>query len=254
MTIAIIGGTGLGDLQGVEWLESYQPDTPFGQPSAQVKLGRQAGSDRTFYFLPRHGGDHSIAPHKINYRANIAALKSLGVTRIFAVNAVGGLSDSMGPQAIVVPDQIIDYTSGRETSFFDGVAGPLDHVDFTEPYDAQVRAALLSGAKTLNVKCVDGGVYGATQGPRLETAAEVRRCQRDGCDLVGMTGMPEAVLARELGVAYASLCLVVNWGAGMTQAPITLEDIHRVVRLGMSDVQAILLEALSQLACVDVDD
>lgn len=254
MTVAIIGGTGLGDIEGVEWLESYQPETAFGQPSAQVKFGRQAGSDHGFYFLPRHGGDHSIAPHKINYRANIAALKSLGVTHIFAVNAVGGLSDSMGPQAIVVPDQIIDYTSGRETSFFDGVAGPLDHVDFTEPYDAQGRAALLSAAKSLSINGIDGGVYGATQGPRLETAAEVRRCQRDGCDLVGMTGMPEAVLARELGVAYASLCLVVNWGAGMTASPITLDDIHRVVQQGMSDVQAILLEALSQLGCIDIDE
>lgn len=254
MKVAIIGGTGLGDLQGVDWFESYQPDTPFGQPSAQVKLGRVEESEFGLYFLPRHGGDHSIAPHKINYRANIAALKSLGITHIFAVNAVGGLSESMGPQAIVVPDQIIDYTAGRETSFFDGVAGPLDHVDFTEPYDTHARDALLSAAKALKISCVDGGVYGATQGPRLETAAEVRRCQRDGCDLVGMTGMPEAVLARELGIAYASLCLVVNWGAGMTKAPITLDDIHRVVREGMGDVQSILLQALSQLGCADVAD
>ncbi|MGH1373736.1 MAG: S-methyl-5'-thioinosine phosphorylase [Cellvibrionaceae bacterium] len=254
MKVAIIGGTGLGDIQGVDWFDSHRPETPFGQPSAQVRMGRVPSSDLVFYFLPRHGGDHSIAPHKINYRANIAALKSLGITHIFAVNAVGGLSDSMGPQAIVVPDQIIDYTAGRETSFFDGVAGPLDHVDFTEPYDAAAREALLCAAKDLKLGCVDGGVYGATQGPRLETAAEVRRCQKDGCDLVGMTGMPEAVLARELGIAYASLCLVVNWGAGMTAAPITLDDIHRVVRLGMTDVQAILLQALSQLGYVKAAD
>ncbi len=252
MKVAIVGGTGLGDLQGVDWRQSYTPETPFGQPSAQIKAGHSPDSEVDFYFLPRHGGDHSIAPHKINYRANIAALKSLGVTHVFAVNAVGGLSKFMGPLSIVVPDQIIDYTTGRETSFFDGIAGPLDHVDFTEPYDSDARAALLSAAQQLKLECHDGGIYGATQGPRLETAAEVKRCQRDGCDLVGMTGMPEAVLARELGMAYASLCLVVNWGAGMTETPITLDDIHRVVLEGMTDVQAILLQALSQLGCAEI--
>ncbi len=248
MKVAIIGGTGLSGFDAVDWIESYQPETDFGPPSAKIRYGRERASGVEFYFLPRHGGDHSIAPHRINYRANIAALKSIGITHVFAVNAVGGLADNMGPQAIVVPDQIIDYTSARETSFFDGIAGPLDHIDFTEPYSAGARQALLKSADVLKLDCVEGGVYGATQGPRLETAAEIRRCRQDGCDLVGMTGMPEAALARELGIDYASLCLVVNWGAGMTANPITLEEIHQVVDRGMADIKTILLRAISELA------
>ncbi len=246
MTLAVIGGTGLSDFDEVQWLEAIRPQTQFGQPSAEIKRGRLPGAAEEFFFLPRHGGDHSIAPHKINYRANIAALQAVGVTEVFAVNAVGGLSTAMGPEALVVPDQIIDYTSARENSFFDGVAGPLDHIDFTDPYHPATRQRLLSAAKALDVDCLDGGVYGATQGPRLETAAEVRRCRNDGCDLVGMTGMPEAALARELKLDYASLCLVVNWGAGMTELPITLEEIHRVVERGMSKVKAVLIRALQK--------
>lgn len=248
MKVAIIGGTGLSDFEAVEWGGSSQPETDYGSPSAKIRCGREPVSGAEFYFLPRHGGDHSIAPHRINYRANIAALKSIGITHVFAVNAVGGLADNMGPQAIVVPDQVIDYTSARETSFFDGIAGPLDHIDFTEPYSGVAREALLKSAAALTLPCVDGGVYGATQGPRLETAAEIRRCRRDGCDLVGMTGMPEAALARELDLNYASLCLVVNWGAGMTSNPITLAEIHQVVDRGMSDIKKILLRAISELA------
>ncbi len=246
MTLAVIGGTGLSDFDEVQWLEAVRPQTQFGPPSAQIKRGRLSGQNEEFFFLPRHGGDHSIAPHKINYRANMAALQTIGVTGVLAVNAVGGLSPSMGPEALVVPDQIIDYTSARENSFFDGVAGPLDHIDFTEPYHPAARQQLLGAARDLGIDCLDGGVYGATQGPRLETAAEVRRCRNDGCDLLGMTGMPEAALARELKLEYASLCLVVNWGAGMTEKPITLEEIHRVVERGISKVKAVLLRALEQ--------
>ncbi len=246
MTLAVIGGTGLSDFDEVQWLEAVRPQTQFGPPSAQIKRGRLSGQNEEFFFLPRHGGDHSIAPHKINYRANMAALQTIGVTGVLAVNAVGGLSPSMGPEALVVPDQIIDYTSARENSFFDGVAGPLDHIDFTEPYHPAARQQLLGAARDLGIDCLDGGVYGATQGPRLETAAEVRRCRNDGCDLLGMTGMPEAALARELKLEYASLCLVVNWGAGMTEQPITLEEIHRVVERGISKVKAVLLRALEQ--------
>jgi len=246
VTLAVIGGTGLSDFDEVQWLDAVRPQTQFGSPSAQIKRGRLSGQNEEFFFLPRHGGDHSIAPHKINYRANMAALQTIGVTEILAVNAVGGLSPSMGPEALVVPDQIIDYTSARENSFFDGVAGPLDHIDFTEPYHPAARQQLLGAARDLGIDCLDGGVYGATQGPRLETAAEVRRCRNDGCDLLGMTGMPEAALARELKLEYASLCLVVNWGAGMTEKPITLEEIHRVVERGISKVKAVLLRALEQ--------
>lgn len=245
MKVAIIGGTGLSQFDGVEWIEELTPDTDFGVPSAGVLRGRV--DDIELYFMPRHGGEHSIAPHKINYRANLAALKALEVSHVLAVNAVGGLDERMGPGVLVVPDQIIDYTHSRESSFFDGESGPLDHIDFTYPYDDQLRQVLVSIVADHGLQYVGEGVYGATQGPRLETAAEVRRCRRDGCDLVGMTGMPEAALARELGISYASLCLVVNWGAGMTDAPITLEEIHQVINEGMVDVKQVLLQTVRQI-------
>lgn len=247
--VAMIGGTGLCDFKGIEWLAEHPLDTPYGAPSAAIKEGRYQGL--RLFFLARHGNDHSIAPHNINYRANIAALKALGVTHIFAANVVGGLAPSMGPHTLVVPNQMIDYTTGRQSSFYDGVAGPLDHIDFTDPYDPHARAALLHAADLCQLACEDGGVYGCTQGPRLETAAEVRRLRQDGCDLVGMTGMPEACLAREAQLHYGSICLVVNWGAGLTDSPITLEEIGEVVALGMNNVRAILVTALRYLSAAD---
>lgn len=247
--VAMIGGTGLCEFRDVEWLRDHYPHTPYGAPSGVIKEGLYHGLP--FFFLARHGSDHSIAPHRINYRANIAALKSLGVTHVLAANAVGGLAPAMGPHTLVVPSQVIDYTWGRESSFYDGVAGPLDHIDFTDPYDAEARAALLQAADLCELACEDGGVYGCTQGPRLETAAEVRRLRQDGCDLVGMTGMPEACLAREAQLQYASICLVVNWGAGLTDSPITLEEIGEVVALGMNNVRAIMVMALRCLVAPD---
>lgn len=243
--VAMIGGTGLSEFAGVQWSATHQPETPYGESSGPIKEGVYNG--HRFFFLARHGSDHSIAPHKINYRANIAALKSLGVTHILAVNAVGGLAPSMGPDTLAIPDQIIDYTVSRESSFYDGIAGPLDHIDFTDPYDPIVRLALLQAADSCGLACEDGGVYGCTQGPRLETAAEIRRLKQDGCDLVGMTGMPEACLAREAQIQYASICAVVNWGAGLTDSPISMEEIGEVVALGMSNVRAILIAALQRL-------
>ncbi len=239
--VAIIGGTGLSTFEGVECVVEEHPATPFGPASASIQRVLNPAGD--IYFLPRHGGDHTIAPHLINYRANIALLQYLNVSHVLAVNAVGGLGATMGPGALVVPDQIIDYTVGRDSSFFDGVVGPLDHIDFTEPYGPEGRRSLFHAAQQHGIACHDGAVYGCTQGPRLETAAEIRRCQRDGCDLVGMTGMPEAALAREAGMDYASLCLVVNWGAGLSAEPITLEDIRKVVSAGMVDIKQLLLTA-----------
>lgn len=244
--VAMIGGTGMCDFKGIEWLKDHSPDTPYGTPSAAIKEGLYQGM--RFFFLARHGSDHSIAPHNINYRANIAALKSLRVTHILAANVVGGLAPSMGPHTLVVPNQVIDYTTGRLSSFYDGVVGPLDHIDFTDPYDPHARAALLQAADLCQLACEDGGVYGCTQGPRLETAAEVRRLRQDGCDLVGMTGMPEACLAREAQLHYGSICLVVNWGAGLTDSPITVEEMGEVVALGMNNVRAILVTALRGLS------
>ena len=211
--LGIIGGTGLSDLSGWHARRQTTVDTPFGACSAPVSCGELHG--RNIAFLPRHGPDHRLAPHKINYRANIWALHALGVQRIVAVAAVGGIAAEAAPTHIVIPHQLIDYTWGREHSFFDGVANELKHCDFTEPYCRDLRCALLQAGARCAVPLVDGGVYGATQGPRLETAAEIARLARDGCTVVGMTGMPEAALARELGIAYVCCAVVVNWAAGV---------------------------------------
>jgi 5'-methylthioinosine phosphorylase len=210
--LAVIGGTGLYNFPGLEKVEQRTVDTPFGRASDAITLGELAG--RRVAFLARHASGHSIPPHRINFRANIWALHGLGIRRVIGVNAVGGIRSDMGPRAIVVPDQIIDYTHGRFTSFCDVDGAKVEHIDFSQPYSAPLRQAVLAAAQRAGVAVIDGGCYGATQGPRLETRAEIARMRRDGCDLVGMTGMPEAALARELGIEYACLALVANWAAG----------------------------------------
>lgn len=168
------------------------------------------------------------------------ALQQVGVTQIIAVNAVGGITQQMGAEVICIPGQIIDYTHGREDTFFDGVFKPLEHIDFSRPYDEALSNALMVAAKKANQDIVMSGVYGATQGPRLESIAEIARMEKDGCDLVGMTGMPEAVLARELNIPYACLSLVVNKAAGKSEGIITMDDIHVAVDNGMACVQRII--------------
>ena len=224
LDLALIGGTGLYQFPGLENANKLSVETPWGNPSGGVVVGELAG--KKVAFLARHGEGHSVPPHRVNYRANLWALHHLGAQRVIGVNAVGGIRADMGPRALVVPDQIIDYTHGRFTSYCDADGAEVKHIDFSEPYDAGLRAALKRAAAEAGVAVVDGGCYGATQGPRLETRAEIARLRRDGCDLVGMTGMPEAALARELGVAYACLALVANWGAGCgDEAEISLDEI-----------------------------
>lgn len=225
--LALIGGTGVYAFPGLEDPQRFAPATRWGPPSSDIVVGRVAG--RSVAFLARHGERHSIAPHRINYRANIAALHELGARRIVGINAVGGIRADMGPRVLAIPDQLIDYTWGRASSFSDAEGEPVLHVEFGEPYAAGVRRALLDAAGRAGVAVVDGGCYGATQGPRLETRAEVARLRRDGCDLVGMTGMPEAVLAREAGVDYACIAVVANWAAGCgpePDTPISLTEIN----------------------------
>ena len=225
--LAVIGGTGLYNFPGLEKVEKRAVDTPFGPASDAITIGELGG--RRVAFLARHASGHSIPPHRINFRANVWALHALGVRRILGVNAVGGIRNDMGPRVLAVPDQIIDYTHGRFTSFCDLEGAKVEHIDFSEPYSASLRAAVLAAATRAGVAVIDGGCYGATQGPRLETRAEIARMRRDGCDLVGMTGMPEAALARELGVDYACLALVANWAAGCPEqnpaAEISLPEI-----------------------------
>lgn len=230
---AIIGGSGLDRLGALQISARHAVVTAYGAPSATLCEGLFAGSP--VFFLPRHGETHALPPHRINYRANIAALRQAGVTDILAVTAVGGISAAAAPGAIVVPEQIIDYTSGREHTLYDGVNATLEHVDFSQPYTERLRRLLLDQPDHRAV--VDTGVYGATQGPRLESAAEVKRMAQDGCTIVGMTGMPEAALAREAGLAYATVSLVVNWAAGVGgEATISMDDIYRHLEVGMAAV------------------
>jgi 5'-methylthioinosine phosphorylase len=227
-TLAIIGGTGLDQLEGLQIVRSHPLETPFGAPSRAIEEGRLGATP--LFFLHRHGSPGAIPPHLINYRANLWALQALGVEEIVAINAVGGISPAMRPGRLLIPDQLIDYTWGREHSFDDGGSGQLQHIDFTEPYDRELRMALIDAAVAAGIPHEPGGVYGVAQGPRLETAAEIRRMARDGCDVVGMTSMPEAALARELGMAYASVCMVVNPAAGLDNRPITLENMREILQ------------------------
>lgn len=236
--IAIIGGTGLTEYAGLIIDKEELVETALGLTSAPLVYGKLNG--QSVVFLARHGHPHKLPPHKVNYRANILALKDAGVTHIVAVNAVGGITEEMGAEAVCIPDQIVDYTHGRDDTFFDGVFKPLDHVDFTFPYDPLLCESLNEAALQAGVAVQMRGVYGATQGPRLETIAEINRMEKDGCDVVGMTGMPEAVLARELNMPYACLALVVNKAAGKSDGVITMDDIYAALENGMNKVKKII--------------
>jgi 5'-methylthioinosine phosphorylase len=242
--LAVIGGTGLYQFPGLENVTRRSVETPYGETSAPVVCGELAG--RPIAFLARHGEGHSVPPHRVNYRANVWALHSLGARCVVGVNAVGGIRADMGPRVVAIPDQIIDYTHGRYTSFCDADGAEVKHIDFSEPYTAGLRHALLAAAARADVAVVDGGCYGATQGPRLETRAEIARMRRDGSDLVGMTGMPEAALARELELEYACIALIANWAAGCgDEAEISLDEIFANLREATAAVPRIITALLS---------
>ncbi len=245
LDLAIIGGTGLYQFPGLENVTQRNVETPYGAASAPVVCGEIGG--RPVAFLARHGEGHSVPPHRVNYRANLWALHSLGARRVIGVNAVGGIRDDMGPRVVVIPDQVIDYTHGRITSFCDADGAEVKHIDFSEPYTASLRQSLLTAAASAGVAVVDGGCYGATQGPRLETRAEIARLRRDGCDLVGMTGMPEAALARELELDYACIALIANWAAGCgDEAEISLDEIFANLRDATALVPRIVTALLAK--------
>lgn len=236
--LAIIGGSGFTSLPSLTVLESKSVETPYGATSAPVTRGRLA--EREVLFLPRHGPSHHLPPHRINYRANLWALRDSGAERVIGLAAVGGITPLFGPGVLSVPDHIIDYTHGREHTIHDGVTGGVDHIDLTEPYCESLRRSLIEACARAGETVVPHGTYGATQGPRLETAAEIRRHERDGCDMVGMTGMPEASLARELGLCYASLAFVVNWAAGKSGNVITMKEIEENLALCVERVLTVL--------------
>lgn len=238
MTLAIIGGTGLTQIEALTITGEERLSTPFGEPSAAYVLGELDG--QKLVFLARHGNPHRIPPHKINYRANIWGLKQLGVTEIIGVAAVGGIGAKMAPAVIAIPDQLIDYSYGREHTFFADDLEHVTHIDFTEPYTPSLRARITQAAQQANISITPSGTYGCTQGPRLETVAEIKRMANDGCDLVGMTGMPEAALARELGLAYANISVVANWAAGVVEGEITMAEIEKNLEVGMANAIALL--------------
>jgi 5'-deoxy-5'-methylthioadenosine phosphorylase len=242
--IALIGGTGLNQLPGLEIIEERTVDTPYGAPSGPLIFGRLRGAE--LVFLARHGPAHIIPPHRINYRANLWALRESAVERVLAVAAVGGIDAKMRPGRVAIPHQLIDYTWGREHTYFEGGHAGVEHIDFTRPYSDDLRAALIDAARRISLDAVEEGVYGATQGPRLESAVEIQRLHRDGCDLVGMTGMPEAALARELDLEYACIAAVVNWAAGIGRGAI-YADLETYVSSAMQRVNHLLAEALPAL-------
>ena len=247
-TIAIIGGTSLTTLDTLKITHRETLSTPYGEPSSPLIYGELSG--RNVVFLSRHGQHHTLPPHRINYRANLWVLHHIGVKQVLATAAVGGIRADMEPGRLAFPDQIVDYTWSRHSTFFEDNLKEVTHIDFTEPYCSELREKLIQATRDLGIKFHESCTYGATQGPRLETAAEIRRMERDGCDMVGMTGMPEAALARELGLSYAACAVVANWAAGKSSGPITMVEIEQNLASGMDQVKLLLAQVIPTLEAV----
>ena len=241
VTLALVGGTGLTELD--ESLDSIPIETPYGNPSADIRVVET--EPVRLLFLPRHGSPHRFPPHCVNYRANMWALREAGADHVLAVYAVGGVCEPYGPATLAAPDQLIDYTWGRQHSYCDSEHIALEHVDFTNPYDGNLRRCLMQAAEKTSIDVVDGGCIGVFQGPRLESAAEVEKARRDGCHMAGMTALPEAGLARELGLDYAGLAVVSNWGAGVSDELLSEDDIAETLEEPMMRVRT-LLRALAE--------
>ena len=240
--LGIIGGTGLAQLKNLQISRRQIARTPYGEASQPLVFGELAG--QKVVFLARHGGGHTIPPHAVNYRANIWALHAVGVKSLLAIATVGGISSDLATGDIVLPHQMMDYTHGRKNTYHDGIELPVKHIDFTEPYSACLRQICKEAALNAQQSLHDGGVYACVQGPRLETAAEINRLERDGATLVGMTGMPEAALARELNLHYAALCPVANHAAGRGDSKngIQFDDVLGQLELTMQQVRVLIAE------------
>jgi 5'-methylthioadenosine phosphorylase len=238
--LAIIGGRGLTQLTNLKITHQQVMRTPYGEPSGAFLFGTL--DQHEVIFLARHGYGHTIPPHLVNYRANLWVLREQGAKNIISVATVGGIRADLKPGVIVVPDQIIDYTHGRDATFFEGRDKPFSNADFTLPYSAKLRSRILRSAQAAQQSCVDGGVYAATQGPRLDSIAEINRYERDGADMVGMTGMPETALAKELELSYAAIAVVANYAAGRgdSAAGINMESVNATASTAMERVRSIL--------------
>lgn len=244
VTLAMIGGTGLTEFD--RECETLAIDTPYGKPSAPIRVVRT--EPVRLLFMPRHGNPHRFPPHRVNYRANMWAFREAGAGRVLAVSAVGGTREPFSPGTLALPDQLIDYTSGREHTYSDSEHVPLVHADFSWPYEGPLRKDLLAAAGQAGVEILDGGCIGVFQGPRLESAAEVRKARQDGCDMAGMTSLPEAGLARELGLDYAGIAVISNWGAGVTGERISEDHIAETLEEPMARVRKIVSALLSLIA------
>lgn len=245
-SVAIIGGSGLYDLLGeITLIDKINLDTPYGEISSDISLGEYEGNK--IAFISRHGEKHTIAPHQVNYRANIWALNKLGFKNVISVNAVGSINSKFTPQSMAIPDQIIDYTHSRVTTFCEDASEPVVHIDFTVPFTQSLREIIIKSAHQLKIEMLQQGVYGCTQGPRLETAAEIKKYQNDGCDMIGMTAMPEAALARELELNYASIAISANWAAGIQDECLSLQEILNNLESGMAQVKTLMLQTFKNL-------
>ncbi len=238
--LAVIGGRGLTQLANLEITHRQVMRTPYGEPSGAFLFGTL--NQHEVIFLARHGYGYTIPPHLVNYRANLWALREQGVSEVVSVATVGSIRADLAPGSIVVPDQIIDYTHGRDATFFDSRDKSYTNVDFTRPYSAELRKRILRSARVAQQACLDGGVYAATQGPRLDSVAEINRYERDGADMVGMTGMPETALAMELELKYAAIAVVANYAAGRgdSQHGINMESVNATASTAMARVRSIL--------------
>ena len=245
MLTAIIGGSSLTEFEGLTIDHREVMRTEFGEPSGPLTFGQLGGKD--IVFLSRHGPEHIIPPHRVNYRANMVALKQLGVGQIIAVNAVGGIDQGLKAVDLVVPDQIIDYTYSRDHTFFDSEHGPVKHVDFTYPFSEALRKVIIEIAHQQKISVTPNGTYAATQGPRFETAAEIDRMERDGATIVGMTGMPEAILARELGLGYAMIAVIANLAAGRSDGEISVTEIMENLSAGIDKTRILLQNVIPRL-------
>lgn len=248
--LAIIGGTGITSLEGLIIERRQVVYTPYGPPSGPVVHGIYNG--KSLIFLPRHGYDHRIPPHQINYRANLWCLHHLGVTNILAFAAVGGIAPKMRATDLVIPHQLIDYTYGRAHTFFENdeecsSSQAVHHIDFTEPYCQTLRERLIQTAKQIGLSIHEQGVYATTQGPRLETIAEVNKLEKDGCDMVGMTGMPETALARELEMCYATCAIIANPAAGRGSPTITMAEIEANLKIGVTKARQLLAAVIENI-------
>lgn len=239
---AIIGGTGVYDPALLQDAERHSIETPYG--TAEFTLGTYAG--KRVAFMPRHGYSHSVAPHKINYRANIRALKELGVHTVFATAAVGSLKKELAPGDLVLVDDFIDMTKSRALTFYEGAPEGVVHIDVTDAYCGRIRDRLATAASEHNIEVKHGGVYVCTEGPRFETAAEIRMYTSWGGDVVGMTSVPEVILAKESEMCYATVAMITNYCTGISEHPLTHQEVIDTMKDNVQKIRELFFRTIEQ--------